>query len=43
MWQWVAIYAVIGLVVYGAVYYFFFAKKGYSYPGSGTNGGMMRY
>lgn len=32
VWQWVAIYAVVGLVVYGAIYYLFMAKKGgYSY------------
>ncbi|MBI2008518.1 hypothetical protein HYS82_02580 [Candidatus Amesbacteria bacterium] len=31
IWQWVAIYAVLGAVVYGAVYYFFLAEKtGYS-------------
>lgn len=35
LWFWIAIYVVIGLVVYGLVYYFFFAKKGYNY--SGTN------
>ena|SRR3989344_2889765 len=28
VWQWIAIYAVIGAVVYGAIYYFFLAKKG---------------
>ncbi len=28
MWQWVAVYLVIGLVIYGVVYYFVFAKKG---------------
>jgi|SRR3989344_2010652 len=27
VWQWIAVYAVIGAVVYGAVYYFFLAKK----------------
>lgn len=27
MWQWIAIYAVIGVVVYGLVYYLFIAKK----------------
>lgn len=28
MWQWVLIYLVIGVVVYGAIYYLFLAKKG---------------
>lgn len=27
-WQWIPIYAVIGLVVYGLIYYFVFSKKG---------------
>lgn len=31
LWQWVLIYAVVGIVVYGLVYYFVFAKKGYNY------------
>lgn len=28
LWQWVAIYAVVGLIVYGPVYYFISAKNG---------------
>ncbi len=28
LWQWIAIYLVIGLVVYGVIYYFGFAKRG---------------
>lgn len=28
MWQWFLIYAVIGVVVYGAIYYLFLGKKG---------------
>ncbi len=28
MWQWIALYAAVGLVVYGLVYYFLIAKKG---------------
>lgn len=28
LWQWVLIYAVIGLVVYGLIYYFVMAKRG---------------
>lgn len=32
MWQWIVIYAVVGLIVYGLIYYFVFAKAaGYSY------------
>ena len=27
LWQWIAMYAAIGAIVYGAVYYFFLAKK----------------
>jgi len=32
LWQWILIYVVIGGLVYAAVYYFAFAKRGYSYP-----------
>lgn len=28
MWQWIVIYLVIGAIIYGVVYYFFFANKG---------------
>lgn len=28
LWQWILIYAVVGIVVYGLIYYFVFAKKG---------------
>ncbi len=28
LWQWVAIYVVLGLIVYGLIYYFVFGKKG---------------
>ena len=32
LWQWVVIYLVIGVLVYGVIYYFFLAKKGgYNY------------
>jgi plastocyanin len=42
LWQWLAIYAVIGIVLYGVIYYFFLAGKGgysaspttYATPGS---------
>lgn len=27
VWQWVAIYAVIGVVIYGLIYYFYLSKK----------------
>ncbi len=38
LWQWVAIYAVVGIVVYGLIYYFVLAKKGgNSYNSSPTN------
>ncbi len=40
VWQWIAIYAVIGLVVYGLIYYFVLAKKGnnpYSQTTQNTN------
>ena len=30
LWQWIAIYVVIGIVVYAAIYYFVLAKKGSS-------------
>jgi len=30
IWQWIAIYAVVGVVIYGAVYLFFFNKSGYN-------------
>jgi hypothetical protein len=37
LWQWILLYVVIGAVVYGAIYYFFLAKKpGYSYSGTNT-------
>ncbi len=36
MWQWVVIYLIIGLVVYGLIYYFVIAKKG----GSSMYGGQ---
>lgn len=28
LWQWIILYLVIGIIVYGLVYYFVFAKKG---------------
>lgn len=28
LWQWILLYIVIGAVVYGVIYYFFFASKG---------------
>lgn len=28
LWQWVVIYLIIGIILYGAVYYLFLAKKG---------------
>jgi hypothetical protein len=32
LWQWILIYVVIGAIVYGAIYYFFMNRGGYSYP-----------
>ena len=32
IWQWILIYAVIGIVVYGLIYYFVLAKKGVEGP-----------
>lgn len=29
MWQWIAIYAIIGVIVYGVIYYFMANKGGY--------------
>lgn len=39
LWQWIALYVVIGAIIYGAFYYFILAKKGsspspYSNPSS---------
>ncbi len=37
LWQWILIYAVAAVVIYGIIYYFVFAKKGgniYNQPGS---------
>lgn len=28
LWQWIALYVVVGIVVYGLIYYFVLAKKG---------------
>ncbi len=36
LWQWIVLYIIIAGVVYGLVYYFFFAKGGYSYGTSNT-------
>lgn len=37
LWQWILIYVVIGVIVYGLIYYFVLAKKGQS-PHSSTGG-----
>jgi hypothetical protein len=31
LWQWIAVYLVVGVVIYGLVYYFVLAKKGNGY------------
>ena len=37
LWQWIALYVVIGVIVYGLVYYFVLNKKGaYNTPASTT-------
>lgn len=36
LWQWIAIYVVIGAIVYGLIYYFVIAKKGGGYSSNGT-------
>jgi len=30
LWKWILLYVIIGVIVYGLIYYFFFYKKGYS-------------
>lgn len=42
LWQWIVLYVVIGAVVYGAVYYFFLAKKG-GYSSNPTNQNSSPY
>lgn len=37
MWQWVAIYGIVALGVYGAIYYYYMGKKGGSYGTSSTS------
>lgn len=38
LWQWILVYAVIGAIVYGAIYYFVIAKKGgYQYNQNPVN------
>lgn len=34
LWQWILIYAVVGIVVYGLIYYFVIAKRGSVYTPS---------
>ena len=32
LWQWIAIYLILGIIIYGAIYYFFLNKNnGYNY------------
>ncbi len=37
LWQWILIYAVVGVVVYGLIYYFVLAKKGGNNLNSGSS------
>jgi hypothetical protein len=32
LWQWIAIYLVVGAIIYGLIYYFFIANRGGSNP-----------
>lgn len=42
MWQWIALYVVIGGIIYFLIYYFVFARKGgYQYP-SGQSGNQTQ-
>lgn len=43
LWQWILIYLIIGAVVYGVIYYFFFYKKGsvYNYKVPAVNQGSQ--
>lgn len=36
IWQWIVLYAVVGVIIYGAFYYFVLAKKG-GYNSTTTN------
>jgi plastocyanin len=36
LWQWIALYIVIGVVIYGVVYYFVLAKNGKGYSNNST-------
>lgn len=38
LWQWTLIYLVIGGIIYGLLYYFVFAKRGYNYSSSSSSG-----
>lgn len=42
LWQWIVLYAVIAVVVYGLVYYFVFAKKG-GYNSNSSNSNKQQY
>lgn len=37
IWQWIIIYIIIGIIVYGLIYYFVLNKRG-GYGGGGTSG-----
>ncbi len=41
MWQWIVIYLIIGGLIYGAIYYFMYAGKGYKME-SATNESMNK-
>lgn len=42
LWYWILIYAVIGLIVYGLIYYFVFGQRGsLNYGDSATPSGQQ--
>ncbi len=43
LWQWVVLYVIIGAIVYGAIYYFVYAKKGgYNYNQTSQTGNQYQ-
>ncbi len=37
LWQWIVLYVIIGVLVYGLIYYFVFSKKGYNSAQTGQS------
>ncbi len=42
LWQWIAIYAVIGAIIYGVIYYFVFAHKSGGYSSNSNNSSLQQ-